>query len=75
MRATAERTLETEQLKQLISFTIGTEEHGLDLLRVKEVIRVRQKIGEKLIILIDVDAVFGVDDTNQISNSLEKLEN
>jgi purine-binding chemotaxis protein CheW len=166
MQSTAERTLETEQLKQLISFTIGTEEYGLDLLRVKEVIRVRQitwlpraphcvkgiinlrgdviplvdlrdrfglppiqetamtrvivvevagrsvgvvvdsasqvvrvpagqfdpappvmgtatgefitgvgKIGEKLIILIDVDKVFSVEDMNQISNSLERLQN
>ncbi len=29
-------------MKQLISFTVGTEEYGLDLLRVKEVIRMRQ---------------------------------
>jgi purine-binding chemotaxis protein CheW len=28
-------------VKQLISFTIGTEEYGLDLLRVREVIRIR----------------------------------
>jgi purine-binding chemotaxis protein CheW len=29
-------------LKQLISFTVGAEEYGLELLRVKEVIRMRQ---------------------------------
>ena len=29
-------------MKQLISFTVGTVEYGLDLLRVKEVIRMRQ---------------------------------
>lgn len=29
-------------LKQLISFTVGEEEYGLELLRVKEVIRMRQ---------------------------------
>jgi chemotaxis signal transduction protein len=32
----------TQDVKQLISFTIGAEEYGLDLLRVKEVIRMRQ---------------------------------
>jgi purine-binding chemotaxis protein CheW len=32
----------TEQVKQLISFTVGAEEYGLELLRVKEVIRMRQ---------------------------------
>ena len=32
----------TQDVKQLISFTIGEEEYGLDLLRVKEVIRMRQ---------------------------------
>lgn len=29
-------------VKQLISFTVGAEEYGLELLRVKEVIRIRQ---------------------------------
>jgi purine-binding chemotaxis protein CheW len=36
------RTGATEDMKQLISFTIGEEEYGLELLRVKEVIRMRQ---------------------------------
>jgi purine-binding chemotaxis protein CheW len=31
-----------EEVKQLISFTVGTEEYGLELLRVKEVIRMRR---------------------------------
>jgi purine-binding chemotaxis protein CheW len=30
------------ELKQLIGFTVGAEEYGLELLRVKEVIRMRQ---------------------------------
>ena len=30
------------EVKQLISFTVGAEEYGLELLRVKEVIRMRQ---------------------------------
>jgi purine-binding chemotaxis protein CheW len=30
------------EMKQLISFTVGSEEYGLELLRVKEVIRTRQ---------------------------------
>ncbi|HVO40323.1 MAG TPA: chemotaxis protein CheW [Spirochaetia bacterium] len=30
------------EVKQFISFTVGTEEYGLELLRVKEVIRMRQ---------------------------------
>ena len=30
------------EVKQLISFTVGAEEYGLDLLRVREVIRMRQ---------------------------------
>jgi purine-binding chemotaxis protein CheW len=30
------------EVKQLISFTVGTEEYGLELLQVKEVIRMRQ---------------------------------
>jgi purine-binding chemotaxis protein CheW len=32
----------TGEIKQLISFTVGPEEYGLELLRVKEVIRMRQ---------------------------------
>jgi purine-binding chemotaxis protein CheW len=32
----------TGEVKQLISFTVGAEEYGLELLRVKEVIRMRQ---------------------------------
>jgi purine-binding chemotaxis protein CheW len=32
----------TAEVKQLISFTVGAEEYGLELLRVKEVIRMRQ---------------------------------
>jgi chemotaxis signal transduction protein len=31
----------TAEMKQLISFTVGAEEYGLELLRVKEVIRLR----------------------------------
>ena len=38
----ATRGKEAEELRQLISFSVGDEEYGLDLLRVKEVIRVRQ---------------------------------
>jgi purine-binding chemotaxis protein CheW len=38
-----ERTLGgSEDVKQLISFMVGAEEYGLELLRVKEVIRMRQ---------------------------------
>ena len=32
----------TEELRQFISFSVGAEEYGLELLRVKEVIRVRE---------------------------------
>jgi len=32
----------TEELRQFISFSVGTEEYGLELLRVKEVIRLRE---------------------------------
>ena len=32
----------TGDLKQFISFSIGEEEYGLELLRVKEVIRIRE---------------------------------
>jgi purine-binding chemotaxis protein CheW len=32
----------TAEVKQLISFTVGAEEYGIELLRVKEVIRMRQ---------------------------------
>ncbi|MGA2544967.1 MAG: chemotaxis protein CheW [Rectinemataceae bacterium] len=35
-------TAGTSEVKQLISFTVGAEEYGLELLRVKEVIRMRQ---------------------------------
>jgi len=41
MEATIAR-LETEELRQFISFSVGQEEYGLELLRVKEVIRVRE---------------------------------
>jgi purine-binding chemotaxis protein CheW len=33
---------DTAEVKQLIGFTVGAEEYGLELLRVKEVIRMRQ---------------------------------
>jgi len=33
---------EVEDLRQIISFSVGAEEYGLELLRVKEVIRVRE---------------------------------
>jgi purine-binding chemotaxis protein CheW len=36
------REAKTEEMKQLIAFTVGSEEYGLELLRVKEVIRMRQ---------------------------------
>jgi purine-binding chemotaxis protein CheW len=42
MEALSERTLAAGLLKQLISFTVGEEQYGLELLRVKEVIRTRQ---------------------------------
>jgi purine-binding chemotaxis protein CheW len=35
-------TSDGDAIRQLISFTVGSEEYGLELLRVKEVIRVRQ---------------------------------
>ena len=42
MGVQAARQATAEEMKQLISFTIGDEEYGLELLRVKEVIRMRQ---------------------------------
>ena len=33
---------EAEEVRQIISFSVGEEEYGLELLRVKEVIRVRE---------------------------------
>ncbi len=41
---TRERTgsVATDDLKQFISFSVGEEEYGLELLKVKEVIRVRE---------------------------------
>ena len=41
MQATKVR-VETGELRQFISFSVGEEEYGLELLRVKEVIRVRE---------------------------------
>jgi purine-binding chemotaxis protein CheW len=38
----ATRTNQTGELRQCISFAVGEEEYGLELLRVKEVIRVRE---------------------------------
>ncbi len=38
----ATRTGETGELRQFISFAVGEETYGLELLRVKEVIRVRE---------------------------------
>ena len=32
----------TEELRQFITFAVGAEEYGLELLRVREVIRVRE---------------------------------
>ena len=41
MNGTKERT-DRGELRQFISFSVGDEEYGLELLRVKEVIRVRE---------------------------------
>lgn len=41
MESTKERR-ETRELRQFISFTVGEEEYGLELLEVKEVIRARE---------------------------------
>ena len=38
----ARRVKEAEEVRQFISFSVGEEEYGLELLRVKEVIRVRE---------------------------------
>ena len=38
----ATKVKEAEELRQFISFSVGEEEYGLELLRVKEVIRVRE---------------------------------
>jgi purine-binding chemotaxis protein CheW len=42
MDASKMRDEASAEMKQLISFTVGAEEYGLELLRVKEVIRMRQ---------------------------------
>ncbi len=42
MEGSEKREGNTAEVKQLISFTVGAEEYGLELLRVKEVIRMRQ---------------------------------
>jgi purine-binding chemotaxis protein CheW len=39
---TANKEQIVAEVKQLISFTVGAEEYGIELLRVKEVIRMRQ---------------------------------
>src|SRR5271157_6442579 len=42
MEALKDRVDTREELRQFISFSVGDEEYGLELLRVKEVIRVRE---------------------------------
>ena len=42
MHALKERVDTREELRQFISFSVGDQEYGLELLRVKEVIRVRE---------------------------------
>jgi purine-binding chemotaxis protein CheW len=42
MAESTHRNIADTEIRQLISFTVGGEEYGLDLLRVKEVIRIRQ---------------------------------
>ncbi len=42
MEEKAGATLAAEQLKQFIGFTVGEEEFGIELLHVKEVIRIRE---------------------------------
>ena len=42
MESLASRESVAGEMKQLISFTVGAEEYGMELLRVKEVIRMRQ---------------------------------
>jgi purine-binding chemotaxis protein CheW len=39
---TAKALKETGELRQFISFSVGNEEYGLELLRVREVIRIRE---------------------------------
>ena len=42
MAESTHRNIADTEIRQLISFTVGGEEYGLDLLRVKEVIRITQ---------------------------------
>jgi purine-binding chemotaxis protein CheW len=42
MDAWKDRVDTREELRQFISFSVGDEEYGLELLRVKEMIRVRE---------------------------------
>jgi len=42
MEDTRKKESGTTEMKQLIGFTVGSEEYGLELLHVKEVIRMRQ---------------------------------
>ena len=42
MHALKDRVDTREELRQFISFSVGDEEYGLELLRVKEMIRVRE---------------------------------
>jgi len=73
MKAKAEKT---EEIRQFISFSVGEEEYGLELLRVKEVIRVREitwlpkapsfvkgiiNLRGDVILIIDLRDKFGLD--------------
>jgi len=42
MTETVTKGATSSEMRQLISFTVGSEEYGLELLRVKEVIRMRE---------------------------------
>jgi len=73
----------TEELRQFISFSVGAEEYGLELLRVKEVIRVREiawlpkapsfvkgiiNLRDGVISIIDLRDRFGLESLDQTSH-------
>ena len=74
----------TENLRQFISFSVGDEDYGLELLRVKEVIRVRQitwlpkapsfvkgiiNLRGDVIPLIDLRERFGLESVDQTAQT------
>ena len=53
----AVRAIEETVGGQFVSFALGTEEYGIPIMQVQEIIRGIAKVNKRLMILLDIDKI------------------